>query len=79
MENQQIYGRLTAVFEDVFGEEDIKLKPDMTADDLDGWDSLTHVRLVLAVAKAFDIKFSAADVAGLKNVGDLVRVIEAKT
>jgi acyl carrier protein len=50
----------------------------MTADDVDGWDSLSHIRLVLGVAKAFGVKFSAAEVGGLKNVGEFVEVIRAK-
>jgi acyl carrier protein len=79
MEETAIYQKLTAVFRDVFDEDDLVLGPQTTADDVDGWDSLNHIRLVLAVSKAFGVKFSAAEIGGLKNVGELVGVIKAKT
>ncbi len=78
MERQAVYEKLSAVFRDVFDEDDLVLKPETTADDVEGWDSLTHVRLVLAVSKAFGVKFSASEVGGFKNVGEFVDVIAAK-
>jgi acyl carrier protein len=54
------------------------LKAETTADDVDGWDSLSHIRLVLSVEKAFNVKFSAAEVGKLKNVGELVGLIRSK-
>jgi acyl carrier protein len=79
IENSVVYEKLTTVFRDVLDEDDLVLKPNMTAEDVDSWDSLSHVRLVLAVSKAFGVKFSAAEVGRLKNVGDLVEMIQAKT
>jgi acyl carrier protein len=79
MEEAQIYDKLTGVFRDVFDEEDLVLKPGTTADEVDGWDSLAHIRLVLAVSKAFGVKFSASEIGGLKNVGEFVDVIKTKT
>lgn len=78
MENAVVYEKLTTVFRDVLDEDDLVLTPAMTAEDVDGWDSLSHVRLVLAVSKAFGVKFSAAEVGRLKNVGDLVEMIQSK-
>jgi acyl carrier protein len=78
MDDAMIYERLTKVFCDVFDHDDLVLTPATTADDVDGWDSLNHIRLLLAVSKAFAIKLSAAEVGGLKNVGELVGVIKAK-
>jgi acyl carrier protein len=49
-----------------------------SAADIADWDSLTHVRLILSVEKAFDVKFSAAEVANFKNVGDLVSLIAVR-
>jgi acyl carrier protein len=46
---------------------------------VDGWDSLTHIRLMLTVEKAFKIKFSTSEIGQLENVGDLVALIEAWT
>ena len=78
MERQAVYDKLTTVFRDVFDEDDLVLKPETTADDVEGWDSLTHIRLVLAVSKAFGLKFSASEVGGFKNVGEFADVIAAK-
>ena len=50
MEEPVVYEKLTTVFRDVFDEDDLVLKPEMTADDVDGWDSLSHIRIVLAVS-----------------------------
>jgi acyl carrier protein len=79
MDAAQIYSRLSEIFEDVFDEESIVLTPELSAKDVDGWDSLTHIRLMLTVEKAFKIKFSTSEVGKLENVGDLVRLIEART
>jgi acyl carrier protein len=78
IENAVVYEKLTTLFRDVLDEDDLVLTPAMTADDVDGWDSLSHVRLVLAVSKTFGVKFSAAEVGRLKNVGDLVEMIQSK-
>lgn len=74
----EIYEKLTTVFHDVFDDEDIKLAPELTADDVDGWDSLAHIRLMLSVQKAFGIKFSPVETGKLENVGALVNLIRKK-
>lgn len=74
----EIYQRLTTIFRDVFDEDNLLVTPETTADDVDGWDSLTHVRLVLAVSKAFGVRFSAAEIGGMKNVGEFATLIEQK-
>ena len=79
MDQPQIYTRLTSVFRDVFDEDDLVLTPETTADDVDGWDSLSHIRLVLAVSKSFDVKFSASEIGGLKTVGEFVQLIRKKS
>ncbi len=73
-----VYQRLTAIFHDVFDDDSIVVTPELTATDVAEWDSLTHIRLVLAVQKAFQVKFSAAQTAELKNVGELASLIQAK-
>lgn len=78
MEKAEVYSKLTTVFQDVFDEDDLALTPYTTADDVDGWDSLSHIRLVLAVSKAFGVKFSASEIGGLKNVGEFADLIEKK-
>jgi acyl carrier protein len=78
MEKAQVYSRLTTVFREVFDEDDLTLTSATTADDVDGWDSLAHIRLLLAVSKAFGVKFSASEIGNLKNVGELADLIEKK-
>jgi acyl carrier protein len=74
----EIYERLTSIFHDVFDDEDIVLTADLTADEVAEWDSLRHIQLILAVQKSFKIRFSAADILSLNNVGDLATLIKAK-
>jgi len=69
---------LNEIFVDVFDDDSLVLKPEITADDVDGWDSLSHIRLVISVEKAFGLKFSASEVGKLKNVGEFVDLIKAK-
>jgi acyl carrier protein len=79
MEETQIYARLTQIFEDVFDEDSIQITPELTAKDVDGWDSLNHIRLILTVEKAFKVKFSTSEIGRLDNVGDLVKLIQLRT
>jgi acyl carrier protein len=79
MDEAQIYARLTDIFEDVFDDDSIKLTPGLSAKDVDGWDSLTHIRLLLTIEKAFATRFSTSEIGELKNVGDLVALIKARS
>jgi acyl carrier protein len=73
----QLYRALRIVFADVF-DEDVELQDDMTSKDVDGWDSLSHIRLVLTVERAFGVRFATSEVDRLKNVGELVSLILSK-
>jgi acyl carrier protein len=75
----EIYAQLTAVFHEVFDDDSIVLTPELAASDVPEWDSLSHIRLVLTIQKVFRTKFSAAQTANLKNVGELADLIRAKT
>jgi acyl carrier protein len=79
MDESQIYARLAEIFQDVFDEDSITVTPELSANDVDGWDSLTHIRLMLTVEKAFEIKFSVPEIGKLENVGDLVMLIKERT
>jgi acyl carrier protein len=70
---------LGEIFREFFDDDSMVLRPEMTARDVDGWDSLAHVRLLLAIERKFQIKFSAPEVGGLNTVSDLVLLIERKT
>lgn len=78
MDEAQIYERLTEIFRDIF-DDAISVTPELSANDVDGWDSLTHIRLMLTVEKAFKIKLSTSEIGGLKEVSDLVTLIKART
>jgi acyl carrier protein len=78
MDEAQIYTRLAEIFEDVFDEGSMEITPELSAKDVDGWDSLTHIRLILTVEKAFKLKFSTSEIGKLENVGDLVALIAAR-
>ena len=78
MNSDAIYAKLTDILRDVFDEDDLVATPDLTADDVDGWDSLSHLRLVLTVQKIFGVKFSAAETGGFKRLGDLASLVAAK-
>jgi acyl carrier protein len=64
--------RVTAIFNDVLDRTDIELSDDTTAGDVEEWDSLTHIQLVVAVEKSFKVRFSAREIQTWKNVGQLV-------
>ena len=77
MDNSELYRKLTEIFHDVFDDE-IVLTPQLTADEVDGWDSLKHIRLILSVEKSFHVKFTAAEVGRLKKLEDLAALISGK-
>lgn len=78
MEEQLIYARLKQIFQDVFDADSLDLSPETTAKDVDGWDSLSHIRLILTVEKAFKFKFSTSEIGKLEDVGDLVALIKRR-
>lgn len=70
--------RLAPIFRDVFDDESITPHSEMTAKEVAEWDSLGHIRLMVAIELAFGIKFSTSEISNLANVGELVSVIEKK-
>jgi acyl carrier protein len=75
----EVLERLTEVFRSMFDDPSIQLAATTTADDVDGWDSLMHINLIVAIEKEFRVKFATAEVTLLKNVGDLVELIHRKS
>lgn len=78
MEKVEILKQLETIFRDVLDNEGIVLTPQTVADDVEEWDSLTHIQLVVAVEKAFGIRFSSKEILSWANVGDLVDGVAAK-
>jgi acyl carrier protein len=75
----QVYERLTPIFRDVFDDSELVPVPTMTAKDVSEWDSLNHIRLMVAVEKAFNLKFTTAEVSGFRDVGHLAETIQARS
>ena len=69
---------LNQIFREVFDNEDISITSQMTANDVDGWDSLSHVNLIVAIETRFGIRFSQKELLTFKNVGDLLNSIQGK-
>ena len=76
MTRDEIYVRLNAVFRDVFDNKDIIVSESTTAKDIEGWDSLTHISLLSAIEDEFGMEFSMGEAVKMKNVGDMVAIIE---
>jgi len=70
------------VFRQVFGDDDIVLSDATTATDIDGWDSMMHINLIIALERRFGVKFAAAEISGMKandqNVGSLFKLLGEK-
>lgn len=78
MDKHDIIERLNEVFQDVFDDEDIVIDEETTADDIEDWDSIEHINLISAVESEFGIRFTMGEVSGMKNVGEMISIIEAR-
>jgi acyl carrier protein len=78
MNKEEIAGDLKSVFQKVLENKDLTVTREMTAQEVDNWDSLRHIQLITEVETAFRIKFKLREVLSMKNVGDLIDLIHAK-
>jgi acyl carrier protein len=78
MTEADAYAGLTELFRDLFADDTIVLKAETNADDIEGWDSFTHLNVIVATETRFGIKLRSNEIEGLKNVGDLVGIIVAR-
>ena len=78
MEKNQILADVQSIFRDVLDNEDIELHAATTADDIDEWDSLTHIQLIVAIEKHFQIKFTSKEILSWQNVGQMIDCIAGK-
>lgn len=78
MNRNEIVEKLTLVFHDVFKDNTIVLNDDMTAADVENWDSLSHMLMITKVEEIFGIKFKLKELNKLKNVGDLCNTVASK-
>ena len=78
METEEILRELDMIFRDILKNENIALTPATTAKDVEGWDSLTNMRLITAIEKHYNIRFGLREILKFKHVGDLCASIQAK-
>ena len=78
MEKSQILDEVQAIFREVLDNEEIVLANETTADDIEEWDSLTHIQLIVAIEKHFKIKFTSKEILSWQNVGEMIDCIATK-
>ena len=71
--------RLTGIFRTLFNDPTLELRDDLTARDVDGWDSLNHVNLMILIEDEFRVRFTTSEVSSLQDVGELKRLLAVKT
>jgi acyl carrier protein len=78
VDHDEILSSINELMRDIFNEEDLVATDEMTADDVDDWDSHNHVRLMVAIQERFNIEFNGKEVNAPENVGELVEIVASK-
>lgn len=78
MEKNQILEEVQEIFREVLDNEEIVLQSATTADDIEEWDSLTHIQLIVAIEKHFKIKFTSKEILSWQNVGEMIDCVATK-
>lgn len=79
MGRTEIIEKITEIFREVFGDSNIVINDEMTANDVENWDSLTHMLMITKVEEGFGIRFRLKELNKLKSVGDIIALVEEKT
>ena len=79
MTEVEVIAKLEQVFRDIFDEEELTINNETTAEDIEDWDSLAHINLVVSIEKEFDVKFALGELQTLRNVGDMVDLVIRKS
>jgi acyl carrier protein len=74
-QHDEVLNKLNKTFQEVFNDDDIQLTDNTTAADIEQWDSLTNVRLLIQIEQDFNISFNISEIADIPNVGELVDII----
>lgn len=78
MDRKEIKNKLEKIFRAVFDDEEINIFNEMTANDIEEWDSLMHIHLIISIEKAFDVHFNTAEVLAIENVGEFIELLNDK-
>ena len=78
MESTEILKQINMIFIDTLDNEDVVIEEDTTANDVEEWDSLTHIQLVVAIEKHFNIRFTSKEIQSWVNVGEMINCIQSK-
>lgn len=78
MEKEQILSEVQEIFREILDQENLVLKPETTAAEVEDWDSLSHIQLVVAIEKHFKIRFTSKEIQSWKNVDEMVSSIQDK-
>ncbi|MBO6111775.1 MAG: acyl carrier protein [Lachnospiraceae bacterium] len=78
MTREKLFEEITEIFRDVFDDDSLVIVDETNADDIEDWDSLEHINLVVAMEKRFNMKFNIKEVGELKNVGEMADLILSK-
>lgn len=79
MNESELWASLTDIFRHVFDDDGLVIGRQTTAKDIDAWDSLSHVQLIVAIEKRFGIRFNLGEVVALENVGQMMDLIQTRT
>tara|TARA_B100000780_G_C21047377_1_gene420481 strand:- start:507 stop:755 length:249 start_codon:yes stop_codon:yes gene_type:complete len=78
MKREEIFKKVSIIFQEVLEDDDIVITEDQGAKDIDEWDSLTHIMLVVETEKEFQLKFLSSEIANWNNIGEMITAIESK-
>mgnify|MGYP001338859523 CR=1 FL=1 len=78
MKKEEIFKKVSIVFQEVLEDDNLVISEDQGAEDIDEWDSLTHIMLIVETEKAFQLKFLSSEISNWKNIGEMIDAIEEK-
>lgn len=79
MTNDEVLNSLTTILKDTFDEQNLNINLETSAEDIDEWDSLSHIELISNIEKHYKVRFALGELQDLKNIGDMVELIKEKS